>query len=500
MTDKSTQEDFNDSELVIGLVGPIGVDFDKINDLLESQLRLYSYDVEKIRISESIIRQFENISVDGLSHYERFRTFMDAGDNTRKVTGDNSILAKGVAGIISSRRDDNHSFKPRTAYIIQSLKHEAEVHRLRMIYPHGFYLIGVNSSEAKRIEYLKTHKSMNDVQAKELIDRDMGDSNKCGQHTSNAFQLADFFINLDTNSKISNAIKRIVELLYGHPYRTPYFDEYAMFSAFTASLRSADLSRQVGAVIARDNEILSVGANDCPRYGGGLYWTEESEDGTPIDNENGRDWRRGYDANKIQLLEIICDIQEIAAGKTDIVDIKNSEKFREMMHEGPIGDLTEFGRIIHAEMEAILSCGRRGIGTIDSTLYCTTFPCHNCVKHIVASGIRRVVYIEPYPKSKAFKLHDDTVDDDPKTNGKVKLEPYVGVSPQRFFDLFSMKLGFGWKLLRKDKDGKSIAWDPKQAKLRVQMIPKSYLELESIAERDFGEKVEHARKSKKRNP
>ncbi|MDN3612645.1 hypothetical protein QWZ16_23945 [Vibrio ostreicida] len=26
------------------------------------------------------------------------------------------------------------------------------------------------------------------------------------------------------------------------------------------------------------------------------------------------------------------------------------------------------------------------------------FPCHNCAKHIVASGIKRVVYVEPYPK------------------------------------------------------------------------------------------------------
>ena len=71
---------------------------------------------------------------------------------------------------------------------------------------------------------------------------------------------------------LDTAIRRIIEILFGAPYQTPYFDEYAMFLSFAASLRSADLSRQVGAVITKDNEVLGTGANDCPRFGGGLYW------------------------------------------------------------------------------------------------------------------------------------------------------------------------------------------------------------------------------------
>ena len=44
------------------------------------------------------------------------------------------------------------------------------------------------------------------------------------------------------------------------PYVTPLFDEFAMFMAFAAALRSADLSRQVGAVVGKSNEIISTGA------------------------------------------------------------------------------------------------------------------------------------------------------------------------------------------------------------------------------------------------
>ncbi|MFD2579396.1 deaminase [Novosphingobium colocasiae] len=53
-----------------------------------------------------------------------------------------------------------------------------------------------------------------------------------------------------------------------------------------------------------------------------------------------------------------------------------------------------FSRSVHAEMEAIVSVARIGKGsTVESTLYTTTFPCHNCARHIVAAGITRVVFL-----------------------------------------------------------------------------------------------------------
>ena len=70
-------------------------------------------------------------------------------------------------------------------------------------------------------------------------------------------------------------------------------------------------------------------------------------------------------------------------------------------------------------------------------LYCTTFPCHICAKHIVASGIGRVVYLEPYPKSYAAELHKDSIDVDPEEpTHRVRFEAFIGVSPYRYRDLF----------------------------------------------------------------
>ena len=149
---------------------------------------------------------------------------------------------------------------------------------------------------------------------------------------------------------------------------------------------------------------------------------------------------------------------------------------------------------MHAEMDALLSCSRAGIPTTGSTLYCTTFPCHNCAKHIIASGIKRVVYVEPYPKSRALDFHSESIQ--LKSNLEtasndaselVSFEPFIGVGPRRFLDLFSMSLGSGSKLRRKDKSGNTLEWDKSSAPIRTPLIGKSYLEIEQAASQMWDE-------------
>lgn len=126
-----------------------------------------------------------------------------------------------------------------------------------------------------------------------------------------------------------------------------------MFRAYIASLRSADLSRQIGAVITKNKEILAEGVNDCPKAFGGLYWSLY-ENGEYFDETNGRDYTLGYDPNKREQQNIITGIlNELNLPKSveNIIKIKSSG----------IGALTEFGRVVHGEMEALLMCSRNGI-------------------------------------------------------------------------------------------------------------------------------------------
>ena len=58
---------------------------------------------------------------------------------------------------------------------------------------------------------------------------------------------------------------------------------------------------------------------------------------------------------------------------------------------------TKYGYVIHAEVNAILNCNKSNLSGM--TLYTTNFPCHECSKLIVQSGIRFVNYIHMSNKS-----------------------------------------------------------------------------------------------------
>jgi dCMP deaminase len=53
-------------------------------------------------------------------------------------------------------------------------------------------------------------------------------------------------------------------------------------------------------------------------------------------------------------------------------------------------------RTIHAETNAIIQAALHGVSTRGSTCYVTHFPCINCTKVLINSGIVRLVYSEEY--------------------------------------------------------------------------------------------------------
>lgn len=467
-----------DSELVLGLITTVGTEMDNVIKDIKDQLAFFRYTVEEISVSQEIISQFENEKPKFSSEYERISHYMDLGNKIRNESNDASILMKGVSRFIYQKRDkdskQNVQPRKRVAYIINSIKHPEEVEFLRDTYGYGFHLIGVTSNYKRRIKYLTERKGLNKEQAKELLMRDENEEIKQGQHTQDAFQLADYFINVTEDSdQTYNSVERLIDLLFGNPFISPNFDEYAMFMAYASSLRSADLSRQVGAVICKNNEILSMGANDCPKFGGGLYWPVLEAHGKYVDAPNGRDYMLGYDSNKFEQKKIIKNL-------LNAFEIPINDDAIDKVKQAGIGDLTEYGRVVHGEMEALLSCSRNNISCRDATLYVTTFPCHNCAKHIIAAGIKRVVYIEPYPKSKAFDFYKAEISDE-YDDKKVFFEPFTGVGPRRFNDLFAVSSIRWYSKKRKDKQGKKLERKREEAELRNPILPFHYMDSELLA-------------------
>jgi deoxycytidylate deaminase len=233
-----------------------------------------------------------------------------------------------------------------TIHFLRSLKHPDEVHALRRIYVPGFFLIGLHVTEPARLEYLRTRKGLSAEDAQKLIERDEDERREFGQRTRDTFQLSDVFIRNDVD--LVGQVERFVQLIFSHPHITPTRDEHAMFLAYAASLRSADLSRQVGAIIVSSNgETIATGANDVPRYGGGQYWANE---------DDHRDHALGFDSNAREIQAIVLDtLNRVATGR------KKPSLKKDLLRRlagGRLYDLTEFGRAVHAEMEALTCCAR----------------------------------------------------------------------------------------------------------------------------------------------
>lgn len=105
-------------------------------------------------------------------------------------------------------------------------------------------------------------------------------------------------------------------------------------------------------------------------------------------------------------------------------------------------DALEYGRVSHAEMNAIVDAARMGRSTKDAYLYCTTFPCHMCAKQIISAGIAKVIFLEPYPKSLVSELHADAVVVENSDRGSyadfpaVSFEHFYGITPRRYREFF----------------------------------------------------------------
>jgi len=127
-------------------------------------------------------------------------------------------------------------------------------------------------------------------------------------------------------------------------------------------------------------------------------------------------------------------------------------------------------------MAAVCDAARRGISIKGATLYCTTFPCHMCARHLIAAGLLKVVYIEPYPKSLAKELYQTSIrlDYEPASAAPVvEFVPFTGIAPRRYLQLFETTKK------RKDETGRAARWKASTAMPKVREFS-AYKDLEAI--------------------
>jgi deoxycytidylate deaminase len=468
-------------EVVIGLVGPVGIDLDPIVAAISRQLEAVQYAAKPIRLSAKLGEFF----TEDHSHKpedERIASLMDAGTRLREKSerGD-AVALLGIAEIRRIRAEELEGSTEGNAYILRSLKHPHEVQTLRSVYGRGFFLISAYTPREARVSAMaekitrSQHGNPSQARAKaeSIVERDEQEENTdLGQDVKDAFPLADLFIDGRDKSSFEPEIRRFIELVFGNLFHTPTKDEHGMYHARSAALRSADLGRQVGAAIsASSGELLSLGCNDVPKAGGDLYW--------PGDEGDARDFQRGFDPIVEERKQILSELlaglkkagvlsEKYSSDKSiaPLVTALTSGDKRKALKGARVMNLLEFGRCVHAEMAAITSAARLGVAIKGATLFTTTFPCHMCARHIVSCGISRVVYVEPYPKSRARHLHGDAIQVDAQKPlpGPVTFEPFVGIAPRQYQEIFDAQN------LRKDDAGNIFNWRAKGTRPKPRFI------------------------------
>jgi deoxycytidylate deaminase len=289
------------------------------------------------------------------------------------------------------------------------------------------------------------------------MERDAHANIKHGQRVSDAFHLSDYFIDNTADRYLADDVpnsdwdvpeqlSRLIKIITHSDVIRPTIDETAMYAAHGAGMRSACLSRQVGAALVdRAGSIIATGTNEVPRAGGGVYG--ESPGSLTVGGDDHRCAYRPLQAgtqpfcsNTVEQNRIVDDA---IARVPELSAVNDKSRIVQLLRESRIGELLEFSRAVHAEMDALLSSARSGMSSLGSRLYVTTFPCHYCARHIVTAGLDQVQYIEPYPKSRALKLHSDSITIErarwkaPSEGGDhVLFAPFTGVAPRLYSRAF----------------------------------------------------------------
>jgi deoxycytidylate deaminase len=442
-------------ELVIALVGPVGSGVSTaasfIRDILSHD---FGYSVcPIIKPSDTIRSEGHRVGMSALpaAPLDAYITEMQtAGNKLRERFGGDYLAEKAVERIYTFRKTNGGLSEAgiplpgRRAYIIDSLKNPEELALLKQIYGETLSIFGVFAPDDIRATRLKDN-GVPEISVMKIMDRDRSEIPTFGQKTRKLFVEADFFVCNDTKKdQLRTKIVRFINIVFGTVIHTPTRAESAMYEASSAAANSACMSRQVGAaIVSESGELIAVGWNDVPRFGGGLYGEDDqsiwdSDKNAVLDKDHRCfKWGGSICHNEVRRTDIVNKIVRQIVDSGLLKRGKTFDDVRAVLHGTEVDSLIEFSRSIHAEMEAILAVAREGRRSLArATLYTSTYPCHNCARHIVASGISTVVYIEPYDKSLAVTLHNDSVTEDPEDKSRVVFKQYDGVAPRNYLRLF----------------------------------------------------------------
>jgi dCMP deaminase len=397
----------------------------------------------------------------------------DLGDNARRCgdpvdynTKFDQKNAKTLFVVASEANDIIKFFRNRKRsgfgleifkkFAIEAFRNPYEVEFFRNRY-YEFFLFSIYAPETLR----KSRGNYN----KGRDYRDKGHGIKANeffkQNVSDCVHLSDIAVNNDSEKLLvfQRKLSKYYSLICRPGCIAPTDDELFMQEAYSMSLKSNCISRQVGAVIVgQRGYIVGAGWNDVGsgqiscglrRFGDVdesfafpiavkgeeeifSSFLEQSSDGYKDHCYCFKDEYSKFQTNK--------RVNKLLSGADS--PLKNWINENELSSEAVLNlskiasknlsmKRLEYCRALHAEENAILQSSIiGGIGIEGATIYTTTFPCELCAKKIYQSRIKRVIFTEPYPES----ISEDVFFKD--GSHSIELMQFEGVKSYSYYRLY----------------------------------------------------------------
>lgn len=331
--------------------------------------------------------------------------------------------------------------KNKTCHIcIDSLRNSLEIMFLKERYS-GFYMVAIhNEGEHEErikervtlIKKLSKNEYSNDIDKMvelvlklDEIERDADDFKKghyFAPDVENCIQKSEIHINNPGNkfSTENNNLRDTtfytmteqwirIKSLISHPgIVTPTHEERCMQIAYNSKFNSGCISRQVGAIITdKNHSIRSVGWNDVPK--GSIpcnirtlddiinpHKVEISKDKSYSNfelNTENKPYKYGgnFSSNTKEIFRKHVPL-------TANLGLNHSFCFKSLHNKYDYKDNQVHTRSLHAEENAMLQISKFGGQPLEGgTLYTTASPCELCAKKAYQLGIKKIIYIDPYP-------------------------------------------------------------------------------------------------------
>lgn len=330
----------------------------------------------------------DNIRASGTADKEKF--------NAAKIFTLPKIVNKLIKVI---RIKNKHTF-----VTIDAIRNPFEAYFFHQRYS-GFYLVSVNTPNSERLNHLRESHKFSEEQIKaldkkEYPDRLSGKDVYISQNIQRCIELSDIHLNNPDRQKFNNNELKsqlfwYISLILHPGLITPTSIERGMQLAFSAKLNSGCISRQVGAIVTdKHYSVKAVGWNSTPE---GQTPCILRDAGELLDGGEEEVYSTYERTNEIFQEAMSCSFTPMLES-SELEGRNVSYCFKDIQNKIDNEKNQVHTRSLHAEENAFLQVAKYGGEPVkNGFLFTTASPCELCSKKAYQLGIKKVVYIDPYP-------------------------------------------------------------------------------------------------------